>query len=253
MSRVLWSPKMIALHTFTILLVVVMVNLAFWQLRRHDERVTFNDAVRSRSLEPPRGVDELLALSDGNVGSGTEEGKDLEWYLLSATGNYLPDEDLLLVNLSQDGRAGVDPLGALQLDDGRILIVNRGFIPLSEAVPPPPSGRVSVVGRVRASQERKRGELSDPATGELREVQRIDLDRIAQQLPGAVVPVYIDLLQSEPADAPILSRIAEPTLTLGPHLSYVVQWFVFSACAIVAWGFIVRRALAAVRRATPPA
>ena len=244
---------MVALHAFTILLVVVMVNLAFWQLRRHDERVTFNEAVRSRSLEAPRGVDELLALGSGADAAGTAVGTDLEWYLLSATGRYLPEEDLLLVNLSQDGRAGVDPLGALQLADGRILIVNRGFIPLSEAVPPPPSGEVTVIGRVRVSQERKRGELSDPATGELREVQRIDLDRIAKQMPGTVIPVYIDLLQSEPADSPMLSRIAEPTLTLGPHLSYTVQWFVFSACALVAWGFIVRRALAAARRAMPPA
>lgn len=47
----------------------------------------------------------------------------------------------------------------------------------------------------------------------------------------------------------MLSRIADPELTLGPHLSYTVQWFVFSACAIAAWGFIVRRALAAARQA----
>ena len=244
---------MVALHAFTILLVVVMVNLAFWQLRRHDERVTFNEAVRSRSLEAPRGVDELLALSNGADAAGKAAGTDLEWYLLSATGRYLPEEDLLLVNLSQDGQAGVDPLGALQLADGRILIVNRGFIPLSEAVPSPPSGEVTVIGRVRASQEHKRGALGDSPTGELREVQRIDLDRIAEQMPGSVIPVYIDMLQSEPTDSPMLSRIAEPTLTLGPHLSYTVQWFVFSACALVAWGFIVRRALAAARRATPPA
>ena len=253
--RVLLSPKMIGLHAFTILLVVVMVNLAFWQLQRHDERVTFNDAVRSRSLEAPRGVDELLSLTGGGSTNAptTAVGKDLEWYLLTATGRYLPEESLLLVNLSQDGRAGVDPLGALQLADGRILIVNRGFIPLSELVPPPPTGEVTVIGRVRASQERKRGELADPATGELQEVQRIDLDRIAQQLPGDVVPVYIDLLQSEPADSPTLSRIAEPTLTIGSHLSYTVQWFVFSICALVAWGFIVRRALVAARQAMPPA
>ena len=205
---------MVALHAFTILLVVVMVNLAFWQLRRHDERVTFNEAVRSRSLEAPRGVDELLALGSGADAAGTAVGTDFEWYLLSATGRYLPEEDLLLVNLSQDGRAGVDPLGALQLADGRILIVNRGFIPLSEAVPSPPSGEVTVIGRVRASQEHKRGALGDSPTGELREVQRIDLDRIAEQMPGSVIPVYIDMLQSEPTDSPMLSRIAEPTLTL---------------------------------------
>ena len=245
MLRVLGSPKMIGLHLFTILLVVVMVNLGFWQLRRHDERVTFNDSVRARSREAPRSVDALLALPSRSPA-------DLEWYLVSATGRYLTGEDLLVVNLSQDGRAGVDPIGALQLDDGRILLVNRGFIPLDQAAPPAPSGTVTVLGRVRNSQERRRGELSDPTTGELREIQRIDIARIAPQLPSAVLPFYVDLLSSTPPDSPTLSRIAEPTLTIGSHLSYTVQWFVFSLCALVAWAFIVRRALAAARRALTP-
>lgn len=236
---------MLGLHLLTIVLVVVMVNLAFWQLRRHDERVTFNDSVRARSLDAPRNVDGLLAIDN--------DPKNLEWYLAEASGTYLEGEDLLLVNLSQDGRAGVDPVSPLRLDDGRVLLVNRGFIPLSEAVPPAPSGRVTIVGRVRAPQERRRGALTDPATGELREIQRLDPQRLAAQLPGEVLPFYVDLLQSDPADSPSLSRIAEPELTLGPHLSYVVQWFVFSACAIAAWAFIVRRALATARRAPPSA
>jgi len=152
------------------------------------------------------------------------------------------------VNVSQDGRAGVDPVSALRLDDGTILLVNRGFVPLATDVPGPPESRVSIVGRVRASDERRRGELGELA-GELREIQRIDIPRLAPQLPGEVLPIYVDLLASQPADSPMLSRIADPELTLGPHLSYTVQWFVFSACAIAAWGFIVRRALAAARQA----
>ena len=234
---------MLGLHLFTIVLVVVMVNLAFWQLRRHNERVTFNDSVRARSLDAPRKVNELLALSN--------DASRLEWYLLRESGEYLANEDLLLVNLSQDGRAGVDPVSALRLDNGVVLLVNRGFIPLSEVVPAPPVGRVTIVGRVRAPQQRRRGELTDAASGELREIQRLDPERLAAQLPGEVLPFYVDLLQSEPADSPLLSRIAEPELTLGPHLSYVVQWFVFSLCAVIAWAFIVRRALVAVRRAPP--
>lgn len=236
---------MLGLHLFTIVLVIVMVNLAFWQLRRHNERVTFNDSVRARSLDIPRSVDALLAI-DGDP-------KNLEWFLAGASGTYLEGEDLLLVNLSQDGRAGVDPVSALRLDDGRVLLVNRGFIPLSEVAPAPPVGRVTIVGRVRAPQERRRGALTDPETGELREIQRLDPQRLAAQLPGEVLPFYVDLLRSEPADSPLLSRIAEPELTLGPHLSYVVQWFVFSACAIAAWAFIVRRALVTARRAPPSA
>jgi cytochrome oxidase assembly protein ShyY1 len=236
---------MLGLHLFTIVLVVVMINLAFWQLDRHRERASFNESVRARSLDAPRSVDDILRIDS--------DPKRLEWYLTQVTGVYLSGEDLLLVNVSQDGRAGVDPVSALQLNDGRVLLVNRGFIPLSEVVPAPPNGEVTLVGRVRAPQDRRRGELTDPASGELREVQRIDLARLAQQLPGPVLPFYVDLLQSNPPDSPTLSRIAEPELTLGPHLSYVVQWFVFSVCALIAWGFIVRRALAAARRATTSA
>jgi len=33
-----------------------------------------------------------------------------------------------------------------------------------------------------------------------------------------------------------------PELGDGPHLSYAGQWFLFSACAVVGWVVIVRRA-----------
>lgn len=242
MVRVLFSVKMLALHLFTIVLVAVMVSLGFWQLDRHNERATFNDAVKARAQDAPRPPDQLLAL-DSNLAN-------LEWYPLTATGEYLTDADMLLVNVSQDGQAGVDPVSALRLDDGSILLVNRGFIPLAQAVPAPPKGRVTILGRVRVSDTRERGELSDPADGALREIQRIDIPRLAAQLPGEVLPVYVDLLGSNPADSPMLSRIADPQLTLGPHLSYVMQWWIFSLCALVAWVFIVRRSLATARRAT---
>ena len=245
MVRVLLSVKMLALHLFTIVLVAVMVGLGFWQLDRHNERATFNDAVRARAQVEPRSPDEVLSI-DSNLAN-------LEWYPLTATGEYLPDADTLLVNVSQNGQAGVDPVSALQLDDGRILLVNRGFIPLAETVPAPPEGRVTILGRVRVSDERERGELSDAVEGTLREIQRIDIPRLAAQLPGEVLPVYVDLLGSNPADSPMLSRIADPQLTLGPHLSYVMQWWIFSLCAVVAWVFIVRRSLAATRRATTSA
>jgi len=240
--RVLLSVKMLALHLSTIVLVAVMVSLGFWQLDRHNERATFNDAVRARAQDAPRQPDDLLAL-DPNL-------SNLEWYPLTASGEYLADADTLLVNVSQNGQAGVDPVSALRLDDGRILLVNRGFIPLAQAVPPPPRGPVTILGRVRVSNERERGELSDAADGVLREIQRIDIPRLAEQLPGDVLPIYVDLLGSNPADSPMLSRIADPQLTLGPHLSYVAQWWIFSLCAVVAWLFIVRRSLVAARQAT---
>ena len=55
---------MLALHLFTIVLVAVMVGLGFWQLDRHNERATFNDAVRARAQVEPRSPDEVLRVLD---------------------------------------------------------------------------------------------------------------------------------------------------------------------------------------------
>jgi cytochrome oxidase assembly protein ShyY1 len=137
----------------------------------------------------------------------------------------------------------------MELGDGRTLIVNRGFVPLSVEVPLPADGPVEVVGRVRQSQKRRTGQLSDPTGGELTEVQRLDIARLTPQLPGEVLPVYIDLLTSEPPEASGLPEpVARPPLGEGPHLSYAVQWFIFSVCVVIGWVLAVRRSVATRRR-----
>ena len=40
------------------------------------------------------------------------------------------------------------------------------------------------------------------------------------------------------------SRSSAPTLDEGPHLSYTIQWFIFSICVIVGWVLAVRRSMA---------
>jgi len=233
--RVLSSLKMIGLHVFTVVLVVIMVNLGFWQLRRHEERVTFNDAVRARAMQAPRPPDELLALD--------ADPANLEWYPLAATGEYLVGEDLLLVNVSQDGRAGVDPVSALRLDDGTILLVNRGFVPLAtrpdSPVPPAP---VTAVGYLRVTQTR--GTLgavdsTDPATVEF---QRIDVPLIARKFGGTVFPLYLQLIAETPsAGAEWPAPVSFPELSEGSHKSYVFQWSFFSLVACAGWVVVVRR------------
>lgn len=219
-----------------------MVSLGFWQLRRHDERRTFNESVRDRAGRAPVALEVLL---DSDTSPA-----EMPWTTVTVRGTWLDVAQVLVVNRSQDGRAGVNVVGAVALADGRRVIINRGFVPLTIAPPASPRGDVLLLGRVRPSEERRRGMLTDPATGPLTEVQRIDIDRLAPQIGGNVVGVYVDVLDSDPADAPELSRIAEPELTLGPHLSYAVQWFVFSLFAVIAWFFIVRRALVRARTDT---
>ena len=232
MYKFLVRPKWIAIHLLVIALVVVMVNLGKWQLNRHNERKEFNATLVQRFDAPIRPLDELLP---------NAKKQDIEWMPTAVTGTYLQGEDISLVNVSQNGIAGYDAITPMLLSDGKIVLVNRGFLPLASAFPAAPSGEVSLLGRVRASSERRTGAVSDPATGELTEVQRIDIDRLQQQIDGELVPVYVQLLKSTPAEAPTLSTIVDPEFGNGPHLSYTVQWLVFAFCAVGGWIALVRR------------
>jgi len=232
MYKFLLQPKWIATHILVITLMVVMVNLATWQLDRHQQRKDFNATLVQRFEAPVRPLDELLQ-------SG--EPADIEWLPTAVTGTYLQGEDISLVNVSQNGAAGYDAITPLLLSNGKVILVNRGFLPLVAEFPPAPSGEVSILGRIRATSERRTGAVSDPATGELAEVQRIDIDRLQQQIDGELVPVYVQLLKSTPTEAPTLSTIADPDFSNGPHLSYTVQWFFFALCAAGGWVALVRR------------
>lgn len=234
MYRFLLRPRWIAFHLLVVAGVVSMISLGFWQLRRLDQRQEFNAQVTSRIDLPAVALDELV------TPGGDPDA--VEWRSVEVRGRYLPEEELVVVNRSQAGRAGDMTVTPMQLDDGQILLVERGFVPLGAVGGPPPDGDVAVLGRLRASQERRRGGLTDPATGDLTEAQRLDIERLAPQLPGPVVPMYVELVDSIPApagDGPEPTIV--PELDEGPHLSYAVQWFIFSVAVGVGWVLAVRR------------
>jgi cytochrome oxidase assembly protein ShyY1 len=242
MYRFLLTPRWLAFHLLVVAGIVLMVNLGFWQLRRLDERQAFNATVESRIDLPPVPLDDVLV-----PGADPEA---LEWRPVTAEGRYLPEEAFVVVNRSQGGIAGEMVVTPMELADGRILLVERGFVPLNGDAAPAPEGTVEVTGRLRPSQTRQTGQLSDPSTGELTEAQRIDIDRLAPQLPGEPVPMFIELTSSQPAEVgPYPEPITAPELSEGPHLSYAVQWFIFSIAVVVGWVLAVRKSLTTRRRA----
>jgi cytochrome oxidase assembly protein ShyY1 len=242
----LLRPKWIAFHVLVFAAIAAMIWLAFWQLRRLDERRAFNDVVAERIDQAPVPLDELLPLA-------IDDPEAVEWRQVTLSGNYL-DDQIIWFNRSQDGLAGDNVLSAL-VDDDTTVVVNRGFIVLGADVPAAPAGEVEVLGRVRTPSERLRGGLTDSTDGPVTEVRRVDLELLGQQLPGDVAPVYLDLIGSVPNVGPgDPAPVPAPTLDEGPHLSYAVQWFIFATAVLVGWVLAVRRSLATRRRAaaTPP-
>jgi len=254
MYRFLLRPRWLAFTLGVVVLVVVMVNLAFWQLRRLDERQAFNQRVEGRAALPAAPVDDVLAL-----GASALDVDGAEWRSVTATGTYDGAGQVLIRNRSFDGAPGYHVVTPL-FTDGGTLLVNRGWIPFGDGAEPsdapPPSGEVDVTGRVRRSQERGRFGAADPAEGTLAELARVDVERIAAQTSGPVYPAYVELIADpgENEGAPV--PLPPPESDDGPHLSYAGQWFLFSACAVAGWIVVVRRAArqgGRVRRPTAPA
>ena len=54
--------------------------------------------------------------------------------------------------------------------------------------------------------------------------------------------MYVELTGSDPTESGDFPEpIAEPSLDEGPHLSYAVQWFLFSVLVAIGWVLAVRR------------
>jgi cytochrome oxidase assembly protein ShyY1 len=245
--RFLYRPSWVLLHVTVVAAIVSMINLGLWQYSRYGERIDFNKIVSARIDAQPKQLQSLLTeLSAGGV-----EASDLEWLNVSVSGTYLDDQTLLAVNRSQEGISGVDPLTPLLIGHGSIgggsgdhvVLVNRGFITQATATPKAPDGPVQLIARVRVSESRRFGELSDPTTGKLSEVINIDLPRLSQQIKNLNTEIYLEVLDSQPKDSPAIARIADPVLSTGSHLSYTAQWFIFSVFVAAGWVVVVRRKL----------
>ena len=243
MYRFLLRPSWVLLHVTVVATIVLMINLGLWQFDRYHERLDFNEIVSARIEAQPQDLNKLLL----EIEIGTKTANEAEWLNVFTSGEYLDEQTVNAVNRSQGGFSGVDPLTPMRIAGGKqLVLVNRGFIAQSaqnQESAPAPVGTVEILGRVRVSEVRKTGGLSDPSDGVLKEVINIDLNRLAQQIQDLNTEIFIEVLKSNPADSMLLEPIADPILSSGSHLSYTAQWFIFSVFVAAGWVVVVRRKL----------
>jgi cytochrome oxidase assembly protein ShyY1 len=244
--RFLATPRWVILTVLVAAAMFGMIWAGFWQLRRLHGREASNALVEQRGATPAQPVTQWLQPNE----SFSQAQTDTEWRNLSATGTYDVADQVLIRNRSYQGDPGFHVITPLKLADGTAVLINRGWVPLpsqvgaSPIVPAPPTGTVSVIGRARATQERGIFGPHDPPTGVLTQMARVDIGRLQRQLPYTVLPAYLELTDQKPAvtgDLPALVPL--PELDDGPHLSYAIQWFCFTALAAIGWVLVVRRQL----------
>jgi surfeit locus 1 family protein len=232
------KPRWIGFTIGILAVMALMLVAARWQWHRYQFKHDRNAEVSLRSKIPGQPVSGLV-----HPGEPSEIGTTLEWRNVTATGSYLGDKQVLVLNRSFEGLGGSHVITPLRLADGSILLVNRGWVDATQKqAPPAPTGSVTVLGRVRPTQTRGSFGPHDAADGVLTQMARVDVARLSQQLDSPTLPIYVELIRQQPglgADAPRL--IPEPDRDDGPHLSYMVQWIIFTICAAVGWVIVVKR------------
>ena len=224
-------------HVLVLAICVGCVNLGFWQVRRLEDRRLQNMVMANRLGTPPAPIEELVAGAGSDVDS-------LEFRNATAVGTFNTLEEVLVRSQVHQGNAGWHVLTPLVLEDGRALMVNRGWVPLDmDSVPvpaAPPSGQVAVTGWVSLTRVRRSGGSMEPE-GRLTHIARVDLDRLQQQMPFDLLPVY---LVSDPPGTSQPIPLERPDVSdEGPHLTYAIEWFSFAIIGVVGYFFLVRRAV----------
>ena len=233
--RSLLTPKWVLSHLFVAFMVVFMAGLGLWQLDRLDQRKVDNDEIRTASEAAARPVEELLG--DPEV---------LDHTSVTVTGIYRDDLSFLVANRTFDSQPGSWLATPVELDDGRLVVVGRGWVPRrwvageDPRTIATPTGAVTVTGRLFASVD---GGRIGEGSAALPEVSRIDLDTVAELLDTDVAGRWVQLERQDPPRGDLPVPVPPPLLDDGPHLSYAFQWFFFSTATVIAYVLILRRRL----------
>lgn len=234
--RFVFSRRWLGYVAVAVVFALACVALANWQLARREEARLEIDRVESNWDAVPVPIESVLSDLDG-----WDEGAT--WTPVAVSGEYLIDEQVLVRGRPSGGRPGFEVLVPFQLADGRILIVDRGWVPVGneqdapDAVPAPPAGPVDVVVRLKGGEPVIAGRSAPEG-----QVATIHLPTVAERVEGEVFTGAYGLLDREdPAPATRPRATERPVADEGPHLSYAFQWFVFALMGLVGLAWAIRQ------------
>jgi surfeit locus 1 family protein len=221
---------------FTAPAVLLLLGLGSWQIQRLYWK---QDLIAQRQVA----VSAAPILATGNL---EEDARGMEFRHVTDEGIFLHDKEIFLGATSEAGRQGYQVLTPLLEPGGRIVLVNRGFIP-AELKDPAKRAAGQILGTVRVQ-----GLLRLPPAGkptwflpdnrpDLNYWFWVDLPAMsAADKLDRVASFYIDADASpNPGGWPKggVTRLALPN----DHLQYAITWFSLAVALMVIYFLFHRR------------
>lgn len=215
------SRRMIAPLVFGVCGVAIVLALGFWQLRR----LEWKEGLLAQ-------IDARLAMAPEALPAAPEEARD-EYLAVAVAGAIEPGELHVLTSLRGVG-PGFRVIAPMALDDGRRILVDRGFVPETDKDAARPTGPARVEGNLLWPDE------ADGFTPEPNLPRNIwfarDLDAMAAALDAEPVLVVARASSLEGAwPAPVTVNIAND------HLQYAITWFGVGAAWAMMTGYMLWR------------
>ncbi|MFH8611368.1 SURF1 family protein [Streptomyces sp. NPDC018029] len=241
MYRFLLTRQWVILTLIALVLIPVMVELGFWQLHRHQNRVAQNHRVAEALAAAPVPAEKITS-------PGHEVPKKDLYRRVSAKGTFDTEHEVVVRRrTNSDDEVGFHVLTPFVLADGKVLLVNRGWIPAEgpqtafPKIPAPPKGEITITGRLKADETSAASGIKNVRGLPDRQIMLISSGQQADSLGKQVLGGYVEQTSPEPADgSPEL--IGEPDhSSIGAHMAYAVQWWLFASGVPVGWVVLVRR------------
>lgn len=222
------APSLVTLVAFGIL-----VSLGQWQLYRKAWKETLIASMTQRIAAPPEEVpppDQWNTLTPDNA----------EFRRVKLHGDFLPVPDTYAYVAGSALRNDIKEPGyfvfrPIRLADGKLVAVNRGYVPL-EYMKQTPAGPADIVGYIRFPEKPSMFVTDSSGNGDTWFVR----DPVAMAKArgwGEVAPFYID--QEGPVPPGGLPRPSALSVTLrDDHLGYALTWFGLAAVLVgvfIAW------------------
>lgn len=229
------TSRLIGIGLLTFFFFVVFVALGAWQVERLSWKLDLIARVDARVHAPAVTVPDEASWVSVNVGND-------EYRHVAASGRFLHDKSALVYASTERG-PGFWVLTPLQIQNGAIVYINRGWVPTDRKdaagrAEGNPDAPVQVTGLLRMTEPG--GTLlrsNDPADG--RWYSR-DVEAMAKTAGlSRVAPFFIDADDTpNPGGLPVggLTIVRFPN----SHLSYALTWFAMAALSLVGGAILVR-------------
>jgi len=220
---------------FTVPALLLLVGLGTWQLQRMHWKEGLIAQRAAMVAAPPIAPPQTLA-----------EAQENEFRHVADNGVLLNDREIFLAASSEGGGSGYQVLTPLREAGGRIIFVNRGFIPIQLKDPAKrtagePSGTVHIVGLLRVPPAQKPTFFLPNNRPDLDLWFWVDLPAMAKAagVPDAA-PFYVDADKTaNPGGWPKggVTNLELPN----DHLQYAITWYALAVALIVIYVLYHRR------------